>query len=427
MNKIKIFSLFLLACFCSLAQSTPGAIYSPPAGSMLGSPLAFSWGASAFRDQQPDSYFFEMGTHGCFSNDFYAGSWTIGNHIGIFGTQPPVTDVTATVYYYSDPNNMSARCTNFSSSGPGAIIFPAIPQNISNVSQIFPVVTNSYPFYVSAGYSDFGAVEYMNHTAAYSSSFQIPIPIPYKNVHEFLYIRLEQGGVTKDYQFVGPLAPTSGTLNASELPGLIGNDDFTGAFGTQPTSGNPMVGPAATARPSSLRGAYSGTPPEVATFTAAHTVEGGEYRYTYNVDTRKVQLFRIGEPLESAPPSMIEQPKGWASARFMFAALEGAEKAKNSRFTLTSSWRPGLVLVELRSPDALGEGMGVNTKPQFAIGPAFAPELSRAAILDRVKGWAEDYGFKFLSPLLEGKELNDLAPESPLEQEIVECLRAVLQ
>jgi len=125
-----------------------------------------------------------------------------------------------------------------------------------------------------------------------------------------------------------------------------------------------------------------------------------------------------------------EKPAGWVSSGFFWVAGPKAERAADSKFSLVTDWRPGLVPLILREQEDLGAGLYEHAQTRFTIGPAFAPDLDKPGILATVKTWATDYGFKFLQPLVDNPDmsLNDLKPgDTPLEQQIVDTLRAVLQ
>jgi hypothetical protein len=73
-----------------------------------------------------------------------------------------------------------------------------------------------------------------------------------------------------------------------------------------------------------------------------------------------------------------------------------------------------------------------NTVRKYAIGPAFAPGATTADIVSTIRTWVNDYKFTFLQPLLDGGNsnmkdaLDQLTPTTPLEQDIVSCLRGIL-
>jgi hypothetical protein len=164
-------------------------------------------------------------------------------------------------------------------------------------------------------------------------------------------------------------------------------------------------------------------------FSWSFAAAGGEFRYSYEIDNRNLRIIQVGETLHSYGILSTEQPAGWLRGVNAWISSRRAMpgRSTDAMFAVTTSWRPGLVPVVLRGQESIGDGLLVNAVLRYAIGPAFAPDVDKEGVMDLARKWAYHYGFAFLQPFLDGKPLADLSPESGLEEQIVECLRAALQ
>jgi hypothetical protein len=172
------------------------------------------------------------------------------------------------------------------------------------------------------------------------------------------------------------------------------------------------------------------------------TMVGDSYRYDYTIDTREVYWFGIGVPQDNPMNEGVTQthPKGWSGGGTAWSVLDGAIKAQDSAFSVTSPWRPGLMPIYFRN-DVLKDGppSGAssvdnihiaqawsfvnNSLRKFVIGPAIDPKATKETLDYLVQRWVEEYGFTFLQPLLDGKTLDDVKPAEGIETEVLACLR----
>lgn len=420
--------LAFLACIPTAAQLTPGLIYSPAPGSVLGgtpgNPVdAIHWGPSLYYNGVNGSYYVEIGMSGCFSSEFSSG--TSQQPVIFFFDAPPLP-VTFTIYYYATPNHVpgvdpwdAVRCATFQGTYDGAWITNFIGSTqLSSNFPTFGVRTNYYPYTISAGFSP-GTTEIQGPTLISGPVFSLAMPVPFASDQAYTWITTTQGGRTYYFRFQNPPGQVVTASDLQTIGSVPADDDYDGQQHFIPTDHNPIA--------TDLVG-KAGTHAEKASFE--FSPEGAGYRYTYHADSRKLWIFGVGEPGKRGKPSSTQPPEGWSTAGYSFVASGTAARAIDSKFSFVSDWKPGLVPLTLRTAEEPEAGLTAHAQIKYAIGPAFAPELDRAGILALVKMWATDYGFKFLQPLVDDPtmSLNDLKPgDTPLEQQVVETLRAVLQ
>lgn len=422
----KTLALLLLLCAISTAQLTPGAVYNPPARSILQQFQAFQWGPSLYTDSVQGAYFVEMGTTGPFSSDWGAFQPTGGQpHFLFFPV--PIYDSWITVYYYATPGHVPGvdpwdgiRVTKFTGTGTGAYILPGLGNQgqLSSITPTFTVVRrNSDPYTVSAGTSGPGSTEIQPATNYSTTNFTLLFAVPYASDKPITYVRTTQGGTVFDYQFNNPTGQASSLSTIDAEIATFANDDYNGLQTITPTLYAPLFSQAV----GKAGNTASHSPSEYA-------AEGGGYRYTFHLDNRKLTMVGVGDTTREM--SSNDKPDGWIAKGYVWLAGPKAEGSADAKFSFVTDWRPGLVPLILRGQQERGSGLLDHSQVRYTIGPAFAPDLDRAGILALVKTWATDYGFKFLQPLVDDPtmSLNDLKPgEAPLEQQVVETLRAVLQ
>jgi hypothetical protein len=191
----------------------------------------------------------------------------------------------------------------------------------------------------------------------------------------------------------------------------------------------------------------------IGNFTWDHAVgSDGRHTYTYVLDNTQVQLFRVGDNMALLPKgNKGTGPKGWGFYGMGFVAdgIERAERTAGATYTISTAFRPGLVAVylqgettqkqqmtneppvhKLKSIDNIAitraDGIFTNSLKKYAIGPAFAANVSKQDVLDEVQIWIK-YGFSFLQPLIDDGVLNNVRPQTDLETQIVACLKDVLK
>lgn len=249
------------------------------------------------------------------------------------------------------------------------------------------------------------------------------------------------------------LSNTNMTANVSPivsvLPGDVGDDNYTTGTFQNATSLHPNLSLAV--HKVQLPGGRTVDVPRgdnihLANFAWRHApAEDGRTKYTYTIDSREVYMIRVGFPDDDGylEGTESEANAGWSLFRSGWGDFQNPAKGKSDEFSLTAKWGPGLVPVFV-------QGMGgsvilpalpasadnervagvanlmYNSVCKFAIGPVIPPGASKEYVMNLVERWAKVYGFDFLSPLLDGKTLDELAPATPLETEVVASLRGAL-
>jgi len=285
----------VLLCVPCFAQLTPGLIYNPAPGSILGAAGFIQWGPG-YNDGQPGSYYIEWGTNGCFSQDI-AGFKGAGSAGFIYFDAPPLP-MTVTIYYYATPGHVAGvdpwdgvRCASFQGTYDGAWlpVFAGLSQyggkvypSLSTNRPTFTAQTTHYPYTIYAGYSTPSATnphpnEIQDATVVSGPSFQLSVPIPFASDQPYTYITTVQGARTFNFIFNNPQGQPSSLSQISAEYTVLAIDDFTGQPTFVPTQGIPL-----------LSDAVSKLPTNASRTEAEISQEGANYRYTYHVDTRRL-------------------------------------------------------------------------------------------------------------------------------------------
>lgn len=179
----------------------------------------------------------------------------------------------------------------------------------------------------------------------------------------------------------------------------------------------------------------------------------GPFTYRYSFDNSQVAQVKLGVVGDHPSFVLTDSPKGWQKIGNSLFAVKDPEYSKTAAYTVTSQKAPGLLPIFLQSDvfgltaaynggtgkvglprgnsrdnQALIDAANIldNSLRRYVIGPVFAQDATRDDVIAQVKVWATDYGFTFLKPLADGGSLNDVVPNTSLEQDIVACLARVL-
>lgn len=178
----------------------------------------------------------------------------------------------------------------------------------------------------------------------------------------------------------------------------------------------------------------------------------GGWNYSYTMATNEVAMIRIGDGRYDITGD--SHPANWS--RFNgpgFAPLKSPERSDSGTFMIASSWLPGLVALNIQNdwmgldaamegkaripgaspliysrtgPDngSLAAAASVNGITKYAIGPAFRVGITKNEVMKAVANWV--VALPFLKPLTTGGTVQDLQPSNQLENDVVICLRSVL-
>jgi hypothetical protein len=181
----------------------------------------------------------------------------------------------------------------------------------------------------------------------------------------------------------------------------------------------------------------------------------GVFVYDFDADTTNLASIGVGDQdIEGISDDSLSQPDGWRSFELMRTwSRIGVPRNEITRFSIESTIlpgpvplfvsradeKPGLLSIPVTLPRsihrAVGEallGQGPFLNNWFVIGPAIPRGTQETYLRWRMRMWVDRYGFHFMEQLLDKTAplsigLEQLRPNTQLEQQIVDCLRRALQ
>jgi hypothetical protein len=187
----------------------------------------------------------------------------------------------------------------------------------------------------------------------------------------------------------------------------------------------------------------------------------GIFVYNVDLDTTTLSSICIGERSDGGIAwHLLSEPDDWSClSRGRTWFHRGVPKPELARFSIESAKLPGPVPLYVSTKDALKGGVsrdGVLSIPvtlprrvydavgkalvgqmtflnnRFVIGPAIPRGSKESALRLLTRMWVDKYGFGFLEPILDNATalsvgVDQLRPNSMLEEQIVDCLRGALR
>ncbi len=296
-------------------------------------------------------------------------------------------------------------------------------------------------------------------------------------------------GYKYDYTYYTPNAVGTSVVDGSLVdttPGVITVPPNSKKGPTMETTTDHVVVSTASGRRVRVpRGdAYRGEVP----YKYTRTKDGWRYQYDISEleDVMNVHLgmphddLTVGSPASETNTRQMDpqsaQPDRWTPflANGWMSVLFDEGVPGSGTFAMTSARRPGLIpiylqgdvlglrkLKHIKDPESFESGIteptiddtserlsalsqekadmrraihwSYNASQRFVIGPAINADAGRGEVLLQVKRWVEDFDFEFLRPLIgiEGDEalsaLTKVRPSTPLERDIVACLKDALK